>query len=208
MQFIHALYSQIHKGTTLPEASPLEDRVLDGYLPEKTISLIYKKLINNMSDPLHALRDKWTSDGIDIDDEDWQEAVSSLKVVTIPARLRLVQLKILHRVYITGPQLVRMGKSEQGKCRRLCGQLGTFMHILWECPLIQQYWSNIHNIITEVTEISLQPEARRCLLNIWEPTDLTTPQTLWVTLGLTIAKRNIAQKWGAVQAPTVEAWNS
>lgn len=34
-----------------PEASPLEDRILDGHLPERSVSLIYKKLINNMKTP-------------------------------------------------------------------------------------------------------------------------------------------------------------
>lgn len=70
----------------------------------------------------------------------------------------------------------------------------------------KKFWNKIHDILSEVTETSLRPKARRCLLNIWEPTDLNTAEILWVTLGLTIAKRNIVQKWGAAQVPTVKAW--
>lgn len=91
---------------------------------------------------------------------------------------------------------------------RSCNINILFKHILWECPQIHEYWSKVHDILSEVTETPLQLEARRCLLNIWEPTDLNTAQTLWVTLGLTIAKRNIAQKWGAAQAPTIESWKT
>lgn len=122
--------------------------------------------------------------------------MTSPRVVAIPARLRLVQLKILHRVYVTGPRLVQMGRAEGGGCRRCCGQTGTFMHILWECIHTQSYWRKIHDIISEVLTIILRPEAHRCLLNIWEPTDLNTYHTQWATLGLMLAKRNIAQLWG------------
>lgn len=42
IQIRHALISNIPKDTSLPDASPLEDRLLDGYLPDKAISLTYK----------------------------------------------------------------------------------------------------------------------------------------------------------------------
>lgn len=67
-----------------------------------------------MNDPLQALRKRWSNDGIALDDEDWQEAVSSLRTLAIPARLRLVQLKILHRTYITGPHLIKNGQIRGG----------------------------------------------------------------------------------------------
>lgn len=43
-------------------------------------------------------------------------------------------------------------------------------------------------------------------MNIWEPTDLNRADQTWATLGMMIAKRNIAQKWGAVQAPVLGDW--
>lgn len=52
IQIRHAIRAHVKEGTVLPQASPLEDRLLDGYIPDKAISLVYKKLINNMADPL------------------------------------------------------------------------------------------------------------------------------------------------------------
>lgn len=72
--------------------------MLDGHLPTKTISLIYKKLLNQMTDSLSQLRDKWAGDGLELDDEEWAEATASPKEVAITAKLCLVQLKILHRI--------------------------------------------------------------------------------------------------------------
>lgn len=204
----HALYSCFPRGSCPLASSPLEDRILDGHLPEKTISLIHRKLICNMEDPLQTLRTKWVADGIELDDEDWQEAVSSPRMVAIPARLRLVQLKILHRVYITGPRLVRMGRAYKGECCRGCGQEGSFLHILWECEYIQQYWTAIHRVLHRVLAVDLLPEARRCLLNVWEPTDLNTHHTQWATLGFMVDKRNIAKAWGAVTPPSLQEWKT
>lgn len=161
-----------------------------------------------MDDPLQALRAKWVADGIELDDEDWQEAISSPRVVAIPARLRLVQLKILHRIYVTGPRLVRMGRAITAECRRGCGREGSFLHIIWECEYIQRYWSVIHNTLSTVLAVTILPEARRCLLNIWEPTDLDTYAIQWATLGFMIAKRNIAQAWGAETPPTLQEWKN
>ena len=45
-----------------------------------------------------------------------------------------------------------------------------------------------------------------CLLNIWGATDLSRSQRIWTTLGLGVAKRNIARKWGSDLAPLLMEW--
>lgn len=152
------------------------------------------------------LRRKWESDGLILDDEDWTEVVASPREVAISARLRLVQLKILHQTYVTGHHLHKIGYAENSDCRRGCGGEGTFLHIIWECPFISKYWKGIHDTIKDVVGVTLRMEAKHCLLNVWEPTDLNSKQTIWVTLALMVAKRNIAQAWGALQAPELSAW--
>lgn len=109
-------------------------------------------------------------------------------------------------MYVTGTRLAHMGVSGSSNCRRGCGEVATFIHIIWECSIIQSYWQEIHCVFREVLEADIQPEARRCLLNVWEPTDLSVHVKSWVMLALMIAKRNIAQKWGAAQPPTLEKW--
>lgn len=152
------------------------------------------------------LRARWNQDGLELDDEDWQEAVASPREVAIQARLRLVQLKILHRIYITSSVRVHLNRTDDGKCRRRCGEEGTFMHIIWDCVLIQQYWEKVHSTISEVLQVKFHLEARRALLNVWGPTDLTYYTKTWVILALMLAKRNIAQRWGSLQTPAFIKW--
>lgn len=133
LQVQHALQAAIPKGQTLSVASPLEDRILEEYMPKKAISMTYQKLVNNMPDPLLQLRQHWERDITGLEDEDWQEALASPKEVAITSRLRLVQLKVLHRTYLSSTALVKVGYRADPGCGRECGLEGTFVHILWEC---------------------------------------------------------------------------
>lgn len=58
----HALKKHIREGETLMEAGPLEDRVLTELIQDKTLSIFYKKIINNAPDPTTALRSSWERD--------------------------------------------------------------------------------------------------------------------------------------------------
>lgn len=134
LQIKHAVTRAIPHGTNLPESSPLEDRLLTDHLTRKAISLTYRKLINNQKDPTHALREKWQTELGDMDNQDWQEALASPREAAIPSRLRLVQLKILHRTYYTRTTLHKIGRSETPLCLRGCGQMGTLSHTVGMSP--------------------------------------------------------------------------
>lgn len=205
-QIKHALYSALPKGSSPPQTSPLEDRILDGHLPDKTISLIYKKLLNNMTNPLISLREKWQRDVADMDDEEWLAAVASPREVAISSRLRLIQLKILHRSYLSRTRLAKMGYCPDTNCLRGCGREGTSVHTLWECSHIQLYWEEVVTTMEQVLAQTLDCNIKLALLNIWGPTDLNSKERTWITLGLMLAKRNIIRLWGIQTVPTVEDW--
>lgn len=206
IQIRHALTGAIPKGSKLPDASPLEDRLLTEHMTRKAISLTYKKIINNMPEPLGTLRNRWQADVGDLDDSEWQEALSSAKEIAIPPRLKLIQLKILHRVYYNCTLLHKLHKIDTPTCKRNCGMEGTYIHTLWHCPVIVIYWTNVMQIMSQVTVLHTPPEIKRCLLNVWDPTDLTHSDQDWVILGMALIKRNIARKWGAPLPPTLQEW--
>ncbi|XP_078506465.1 uncharacterized protein LOC144765829 [Lissotriton helveticus] len=160
LQVRHSLQENIPQGTVPPPASPLKDRLLDGHIQEHAISLVYKKLINNLPDLLHDLKRRREADGLEIDEEEWRFALASPKEVAISSRLRLIQLKILHRVYISNTRLKRMGRSESDECRRGCGMIGSLFHMLWECPVLQAYWVKVVRCMRIVWGKELRPELR------------------------------------------------
>lgn len=208
LQIKHAIDSAITPDTTLPASTPLEDRLLTDFLERKATSLTYKKIINNRLDPLGKLRTKWQLDVGDMEDPEWREALASPKEVSTTSKLRLVQLKILHRIYYTRIILHKIRKTPDPSCLRLCGEAGTFYHTIWTCPMITAYWTRILDIITAVCHKRLPPDPKCCLLNVWPPTDLNRSEQYWATVGFMVAKRNIAQKWGSSDTPTTGKWST
>lgn len=83
LQIWHALTTNIPDLTTIKDSSPLEDRLLADPMHKKAISYTYRKLCNNLPDPLLQLREKWTTDIGQIEDEDWQQAIMSPREVAI-----------------------------------------------------------------------------------------------------------------------------
>ena len=149
LQIRHAIRSKVPKDTPLPDPSPLEARLLSGYMECKAISLTYCTLINNTPDTMARLRGKWSVDLGELDDDERTEALASPKESAIRARFRLVQLKILHRVYYTQAILYRMDRATLDISRG-CGEYGSFFHVLWECTRLRDYWLQIHNTVTEL----------------------------------------------------------
>ncbi|KAJ1178165.1 hypothetical protein NDU88_003412 [Pleurodeles waltl] len=86
----HALRKHIVEGEELPDVSPLQDRVLMEPIPEKGISVIYKKLMYNAPDVMGGVREAWSEDLGALDDEGWGEALKEPREIAIKARFRLI----------------------------------------------------------------------------------------------------------------------
>lgn len=205
-QFKHAIHHHLHTGDQLPEYTPLEDRLLLDPMIDKAISLTYKKLINNTPDTLGQLREMWESDIGLLEEDDWVEALQCPREIAVKARFHLIQLKILHRAYIPRTVQYHIGYSASEYCVRGCGDVGTFFHILWDCPKIQDYWQRISEIMSEVVGLGVRKETRWHILGVTG--DITWPKQCktWLALASVIAKRNIARLWGANAAPTMKDW--
>mgnify|MGYP002804649648 CR=1 FL=1 len=71
LQVRHALQSAIVRGKEVPEASPLEMRLLGEPITEKAISTTYKKILHNMPDMLLKVWERWARDVTELSDEEW-----------------------------------------------------------------------------------------------------------------------------------------
>lgn len=70
----------------------------------------------------------------------------------------------------------------------------------------QQILDRRSQLYGEVLGLDQTLEAKRCLLNVWGPTDLSSKDRIWATLGHMVVKRNIARMWGASEAPGLNLW--
>ena len=92
--------------------------------------------MRNTQGSLTRLRTIWEREVGEMDDIDWQEALTE---GSIKASYRLVQLKILYKTYYTRTLLHKIGKIRVSECLRGCGMEGTLIHTLWHCPKIHNF---------------------------------------------------------------------
>lgn len=94
----------------------------------------------------------------------WEKARSVTFASTRSVNLWKLHQKILLHWYLTPYRLSKFTPGLSSRCWRECGQLGTLPHILWLCPCIKNYWTDIFNLIGQVTGIKLGPSQGMALL--------------------------------------------
>ena len=75
------------------------------------------------------------------------------------------------------------------------GTLGSFVHTVWECPGVFEFWGKVINTLTDILEIQFPMDPYVHLLNDDSNLDLTVKtRKVWLA-GLTADKKIIAQRW-------------
>ncbi|KAJ1170081.1 hypothetical protein NDU88_001962 [Pleurodeles waltl] len=90
LQVQHALHLALPKGTEQPETTPLERRLLEELKHKKAISLTYKTILNNSLDTLQHLKQQWQQNLGELEEEEWEEVLASLRDVGIYSSFHLI----------------------------------------------------------------------------------------------------------------------
>uniref|UniRef100_A0A2D4LUS4 Reverse transcriptase zinc-binding domain-containing protein n=2 Tax=Micrurus spixii TaxID=129469 RepID=A0A2D4LUS4_9SAUR len=69
-------------------------------------------------------------------------------------RVREMRRKILHKWYHTPVHLAHFQKNVKGTCWHGCQDRGVFMHMLWECVVVQKFWKEVQEEIKKMLNIS------------------------------------------------------
>lgn len=82
----------------------------------------------------------------------WQLAFNSIYKTTSCAALWQMTQKIAQRWYLTHSGIDIYNRETTFKCWRGCEQEGTL--ILWDCPYITKFWSDVFLTIANITGLS------------------------------------------------------
>lgn len=180
----------------------LPDNKLDNLLSKsmmgkKLISTLYNFICEINPSSLENIKKNWESD-LDqvINNDTWEAALRQIHVSSICARHGLIQLKIVLRAHLTNARLAKMYTYADPSCPRCKGQPADHIHMLWSCPALSTYWSNIFDAYTKMFKKTVSPEPLCAIFGI-TPTTSSIAGKARDVIAFTslIARRNILLNW-------------
>uniref|UniRef100_H2ZXL2 Reverse transcriptase zinc-binding domain-containing protein n=1 Tax=Latimeria chalumnae TaxID=7897 RepID=H2ZXL2_LATCH len=173
-----------------------------------TISKIYAFLLRAKSPNRDGTREAWERElGIPLLEEEWEEAMASTLSSDTDLWSRLVQFKIVNRIYWTPAKLAVAKLVSSDKCWRCGSENGTLLHMIWGCAELRSFWASICKLLKDLVglDVGIKPLAyvlgvgiRDLKLSKWEANFLKQ--------ALTTTKRVILRHWRQSEAPTYQEW--
>ena len=174
---------------------------------KNTITNLYIALQSDATPALADLREHWSADiSSPLSDVQWDQALHHVKEVSRNMRLRFTQINYLHRTYLTPHRIAKMYPGAKSECPRCRHHKADFIHMVWSCPVLEETWHSITDILSEVVEtpVLLTPES--CLLGIRTQTKQTKYRNKLINLALALFKQLIAMNWKSHTAPNIKLW--
>ena len=139
---------------------------------------------------------QWQQDlGINLSSSEWdglwRNSINTSKCV----RYRVIQMKIMHRAYLTPVRLKKMDQSLSAHCWYGCGEEGTLLHMLWHCPVIESLWREVALFLSGILKVDLQLSPKTCLLGARVENIQSNKHQRVVALACLSTKRMILMNW-------------
>lgn len=84
----------------------------------------------------------------------------------ISARDGFIQLKFIHRAYYTPQRLAWIYPAHSEMCPKCQQAVGTYYHVIWDCPIIQDFWRKVLIEVNTVTSLSVSMDPKVLLLGV------------------------------------------
>ncbi len=108
----------------------------------------------------------------------------------------LFSYKIINRIYWPPSKMARLGLRNSDLCWRCDASRGTFIHMMYSCPMIDLVWSEIISFINTVMCSALAQHPLLCLLGVIpEGSGLSVHQIVWCRTALITGCRIVLRNW-------------
>lgn len=207
-QLRHLLVQVFGSPSVVPPSGDMLEKVLTIYGRGHEASAYYAMILTASDSNILSLKMTWETDlKVSFTDAEWGRILSNGKKMSRELRTRLIQFKILNRIYWTPSRLHKVGLVDNSECWRCQDKNGTFVHMLWSCPKIQAFWSSLHTIVEKIVEqnIPLTPS----LFILGDPSalsDLAPPLSNWIQTVLMLGRKLVVKEWKAPSAPALDLW--
>ena len=183
----------------VPWGSELKQHLILSWLqhsPKQIVSYLYDRFNSQKYTPTPGMK-AWDRDITDLGQElDWETIWDNVSGASKNPNHRYMHLKFCHRAYVTPRIRHLMGFAPDPYCS-FCphGTLGSFLHVMWECPEVSRLWRKVIEIVTDITGVQFPMDPAVHLLNDDSHLSLAEKnRKVWLA-GLTAAKKIVVQRW-------------
>ena len=141
---------------------------------QRFVSAIYGKLSKECND-LPIMR-MWERD-FQLGDEaiSWSNVWQNISKSSRNPGHQLIHYKLCHRMYYTPITRFRMKLIQSPICDKCQhNELGTYKHMIWECPPVQDFWNRVTRTLSEMLATPIPVDPVLLLLGDDSNVDLTT----------------------------------
>lgn len=171
------------------------------------ISSLYTFMLENTYTPL-AVDRIWRTDLPDLDPEfDWKDVWNNILLTSRNPDHQQIHLNFVHRTYLTPRRLCAMKIRPDPLCP-LCpvNALGTFFHMVWECPDVKLFWEMVASKLSELFSVDISPSPSVLILICISLPQLKISQKRAIFAGLTAAKKMVASRWKPPHSLSFRQW--
>lgn len=85
---------------------------------------------------------------------------------------------------------------------------GTFLHVVWACPKIREFWTEVVSVINSVASVVVPLDPTVLLLGVSDLVTKNTHTKLFIFYAAYYARKAILLKWKTPDPPTLAQWRS
>lgn len=116
-----------------------------------------------------GLRERWSKElGITLTEKQWLKACTFAHKCSLSTRTQETAYKLLTLWYATPVKLHSWFPQTPDTCWRCHKHRGSLLHIWWQCPILQPFWSEVKKLALLITDTKLKLDALCCLLHVTE----------------------------------------
>uniref|UniRef100_A0A8C5MAD0 Sleeping Beauty transposase HTH domain-containing protein n=1 Tax=Leptobrachium leishanense TaxID=445787 RepID=A0A8C5MAD0_9ANUR len=168
-----------------------------------SVSTLYGLLRDRDTEP-PAYMSRWERTlNTTISDEDWSKSLSFTHSGTPVTKLQESSYKLLTFWYRTPALLATFNVTISPMCWRCSTEVGTYLHIWWECTVIQAYWKKIRDLIQMTTDVNLDFSPQMFLL-LQLPFSLASMKKSVLLRILLVARSLIPLFWKSTSIPPLK----
>ena len=170
------------------------------------ILMLYASMYKAPFVSMQAEQTSWeTRLGRTVGMKDWEKIYWFIFKGSLSVNIQESGYKIRTRWYRTPDVVHKFSPSVPDRCWRCGKALGTFLHIWWECPLIQPYWQTVHDVTTTVSTLPLEFSSAQYLLHLSKIAKQRYRNSVAIHM-INAARLCVPVHWRATEPPTVKEW--